>query len=92
MNYIEIEKENIILEGITQVQLDEHHEYRFIIYVNDKCDCIHVNTDYWETEKGIYKCHTSYDRSLCNTIEEYRKMTIWEIESQVYGSWMDGAR
>lgn len=91
MNYIEIEKENIILEGITH---EQYGEQWFIIYIdeNDKRNRIHVNTDYWETEEGIYKCHASYDRSLCNTIEEYREMTIWEIERQAYGSWMDGAR
>lgn len=34
----------------------------------------------------------SYDRGLCDAIEEYEKLNLKYIESQAYGSWMDGAR
>ena len=33
-----------------------------------------------------------YDRELCDTIEEYQNLSQEYIESQAYGSWMDGAR
>ena len=29
---------------------------------------------------------------LCNTMDEYRNLDLKYIESQAYGSWMDGAR
>ena len=37
-------------------------------------------------------CDKSYDRGLCDAIEEYEKLNLKYIESQAYGSWMDGAR
>lgn len=90
-NYIEIKKEDIILFGITHHPLSEH---RFIVYIDKKRiqKQIRVNTDYYEMKNGIYHCCMYYDRGLCDTIAEYRNLTIEIIEEQAYGSWMDGAR
>lgn len=90
-DFFEVEEKNIILYGITHKPLGEH---RFIVYLNENHNqyCIRVNTDYHEIRSGIYKCCTYYDRGLCNTIKEYRSLTVEAIERQAYGSWMDGAR
>ena len=87
-SYIKIKRENIILHGITHNPWSEH---RFIVYRN-KDKQIRINTDYYKIKDGIYECCVYYDRGLCHTIEEFRKLTIEAIEKQAYGSWMDGAR
>lgn len=52
---------------------------------------IHVNT-HFNVKNGVYKCMVYYDRKLCDTVEQFGKITVAEIESQVYGAYMDGAR
>lgn len=91
MDCIKIKKENILLEGITHPPLGEH---RFIVYISesDSRRQIHVNADYYQPEDGIYSCYKYYDRGLCGTFDELRRMTYKEIEAQAYGAWMDGAR
>lgn len=90
-DYIEIKEENILLNGKTHKPWGEH---RFIVYMseNNNRHRIRVNTDFYKISKGIYKCCIYYDRGLCNTIDEFRKLPIEVIENQAYGSWMDGAR
>lgn len=93
-SYIEVKEENIILTGVTHNPLGKH---RFIVYLcenNIRRNRINVrvNTDYYEVRKGVYKCCIYYDRGLCNTIDEFRDITIGEIEKQAYGSYMNGAR
>lgn len=43
-------------------------------------------------KSGVYKCVIYYDRKLCDTVEQFEKLTVAEIESKAYGSYMDGAR
>lgn len=89
--FFKIRKENIILLGTTHKPLGEHS---FIVYADEKNENrkIRVNTDFSESSNGIFSCCKYYDRGLCYNIEDFRKMTIEEIEQQAYGSWMDGAR
>lgn len=85
--YRNVAKKDVLLYGITHTSLAGR---AFIVY---PCgNEIRVNTDFQEKQNGILKCCLHYDRMLCRTIEEYRKLTIEEIESQAYGSWWDGAR
>lgn len=39
----------------------------------------------------MYNCCSYYDRKLCDTISKFEEMSKEKIESQAYGSWMDGA-
>lgn len=89
-DFFYISKEDIILQGKTHEPYSEHD---FIVYVNpnDNRNKIRINTYFVEYEEGIQCCHF-YDRGLCDTIDEYKKLNMYEIESQAYGSWMDGAR
>lgn len=52
---------------------------------------VRINTDYYQNDNVMMLCK-SYDRGLCDAIEEYEKLNLKYIESQAYGSWMDGAR
>lgn len=86
-HYRNVAKKDVILQGITPKSLAG---CQFIVY---PCgNEIRINTDFQEKPDGRLKCCLHYDRMLCRTMEEYRKLTIEEIESQAYGSWMDGAR
>lgn len=80
--YFKISEQNIISHGIAN-----GHEY--IVYCLNKS--VNVNTDF-QIINGMYQCCAYYDRKLCNTIEEFYNMSQKKIESQAYGSWMDGAR
>lgn len=59
------------------------------------CDRAEEQVVFDETEyqyDNVMMLCKSYDRGLCDTIEEYEKLDLKYIESQAYGSWMDGAR
>lgn len=85
--YRSIPKKDVILYGTTHQSLGGR---AFIVYPCGKE--IRVNTEFEELPNGILKCCLHYDRMLCRTVEDYRRLTIDEIESQAYGAWMDGAR
>lgn len=63
----------------------------YIVYIKREKNEIHVNT-HFNVKSGVYKCVIYYDRKLCDTVEQFGKLTVAEIESHVYGSYMDGAR
>lgn len=90
-DFFEVSKKDVILSRCTQPPLGE---IEFIVYKkeNGKNPGIHVNTYFIEEKSDTYNCCCYYDRKLCNTIEELKNMTNDEINSQAYGSWMDGAR
>ncbi|MBQ8824425.1 MAG: hypothetical protein IJZ64_04250 [Ruminococcus sp.] len=93
-SYIEVKEQNIILTGVTHSPWGKH---KFIVYLDENNSernriNVRVSTDYYEVKKGVYECCIYYDRGLCNTIDEFRNITIGEIERQAYGSYMDGAR
>lgn len=89
--YIEVLIDNIIIEG--QTTISEYCDKKYVIYVNtaESRQKIRINTDYYKSDNKIKLCKY-YDRGLCNTIEEFRNLSLEYIESQAYGSWMDGAR
>lgn len=87
-DFFKIKLEDIIISGVTHNPYSKHE---YIVYI-DKNNLIRVNTDYREIETGIYNCCKHYDRPLCNSIDEFRALTILDIERQAYNSWMDGAR
>lgn len=90
-NYIDVPVNSIIKESRTTKP--GYCDKKYVIYVNPKASGrkIRVNTDYYKNENVLKLCRY-YDRGLCNTIEEYENLTLEDIESQAYGSWMDGAR
>ncbi|MDD6328624.1 MAG: 23S rRNA (uracil(1939)-C(5))-methyltransferase RlmD [Lachnospiraceae bacterium] len=90
-NYIKLQLENILTEG--QTVAPEYCDKKYVIYYNPKetRQKVRINTDYYQNDNTMMLCK-SYDRGLCDTIEEYEKLDLKYIESQAYGSWMDGAR
>ena len=66
---------------------------KYVVYYNikEKGQTIHINT-YYIVEGDVINLCKYYDRRLCDTIEEYKRLDESYIESQAYGSWMDGAR
>lgn len=90
-NYIKLQLDNIIKEGKTTAP--EYCNKKYVIYYNPKETGrkVRINTDYYKNDNVIKLCK-SYDRGLCDTMEEYEKLDLKYIESQAYGSWMDGAR
>lgn len=80
--YFEITEQNILFKGVI-------YEHEYIVYcINNS---VNVNTEYRMIGKGLYRCCIYYDRKLCDTISEFNGMDKNEIESQAYGSYMDGA-
>ena len=53
---------------------------------------IRVNTYFREQDSNTFECCKWYDRHLSENVKEYDKISSEYFESQVYGSWMDGAR
>lgn len=89
--YIAIQKENILKEDTTI--MPEYCDKKYVIYYNlsDDRQKVRINTDYYKKD-NVIMLSKAYDRGLCDTIEEYKKLDLKYIESQAYGSWMDGAR
>ncbi len=89
MDYIEIPVGNIIKESITKDP--RWCDLKYIIYINPKDSKILVNTDYEMKGNKVGLC-IPYTRKLCDTLEEYKNLSIEYIESEAYGSYMDAAR
>lgn len=87
MNRIEVSSEDILLTGRT---FERWGKRNFIVYSAE--NGIFVNTDYYEISRGVYICSSSYNRKLCDTKEEFLKISVEKIEIQAYGAYMDGAR
>lgn len=64
------------------------HDY--IVYCSGN-GSVRVNT-YFTNKNDNYSCCVFYDRKLCDNIEDYNDLSAEYIESQAYGSYMDGAR
>lgn len=90
-NYIKLQMKNIITES--QTIAPEYCDKKYVIYYNpeETRQKVRINTDYYQNENVMMLCKY-YDRGLCDTVEEYEKLDLKYIESQAYGSWMDGAR
>lgn len=82
--FTEIPVGNIIKESIAK-----GHQY--IIFINPNDSKILVNTYYKMKGNKVSLC-ILYTRKLCDTLEEYKRLSIEYIEGEAYGSWMDGAR
>lgn len=67
------------------------HEYPYLVYRTMSGE-IRVNTCFKELDLNTYECCKWYDRHLSDNVKEYEKISPEYFESQVYGSWMDGAR
>ena len=87
----EISLEDIVKESITTKS--GYYDKRYIIYINknEKRQKVRVNTDYYRIGNAFKLCR-HYDRGSCDSMEEYENLSLEYIESQAYGSWMDGAR
>ena len=83
--------ENILTKG--QTIAPEYCDKKYVIYYNPKeaRQKVRINTDYYQSDNTMMLCKF-YDRGLCYTMEEYEKLDLKYIESQAYGSWMDGTR
>lgn len=90
-DFIEISADNIIKEAKTEDSRFCDKQYIIYIDPNHSHRKIRVNTYYLPKGTKVSLC-IYYDRGLCNTMEEYNRLPIEYIESQAYGSWMDGAR
>lgn len=90
-NYIKLQLGSIIKES--QTTASEYCNKKYVIYYNPKetRQKVRINTDYFQNDNVMMLCK-SYDRGLCDNMEEYEKLDLKYIESQAYGSWMDGAR
>ena len=79
------------MEGQTTVP--EYCDKKYVIYYNPKetRHKVRINTYYYQNN-NVMMLYKSYDRGLCDTVEEYKMLDLKYIESQAYGSWMDGAR
>lgn len=90
-DFIEISKDQVIVES--QTTTPGYCDRVYLIYYNEKekRQKIRINTYYYETN-GMIKLCKHYDRGLCDTMEEYYNLSADYIESQAYGSYMDGAR
>jgi hypothetical protein len=90
-DFDEIPIDNVIARA--QTTFKGYCDKQYIIYLNleSSGNKIRINTYYLEKNDKIMLCKY-YDRGLCNTMEEYYNLDISYIESQAYGSWMDGAR
>lgn len=67
-----------------------HNGQEYIVYISGD-GSVRVNT-YFTPKDGVYSCCVYYDRKLCGKAEEYPELTAEYVESQAYGSFMDGAR
>lgn len=85
-DFIEISADNIIKES-------RIGDKQYIVYISPAHfkEKIRINTYYLPQGTKVRLC-THYDRRLCNSLEEYHSLSPEYIESQAYGSWMDGAR
>ncbi len=87
--FFKIPEENILMFSTTRDTLCNHS---FIVYIDNLKGDIRVNADFRKSDSGNYICCKLYDRPLCNTVSDFKKMTTEEIENQAYGAYMDGAR
>lgn len=94
-DFIEITEDAILKEARTEDP--DYCNKAYIVYISPCDRKIHVNTDFqrlkllFSKETRVRLC-VCYDRSLCETVEEYRHLPVGWIERQAYYSWMDGAR
>lgn len=78
-NYIKLQLENILTEG--QTIAPEYCDKKYVIYYNPKetRQKVRINTDYYQNDNVMMLCK-SYDRGLCDAIEEYEKLNLKYIE------------
>ena len=90
-DFTEISVDNIIKESRTEKP--GRCDKQYIVYLNpdDSHEKIRVNTYYRLQGKTVSLC-TYYDRGLCDTLEEYNRLSVDYVERQAYNSWMDGAK
>ena len=50
-----------------------------------------ICSDFKSVGNGMICCTYGYDRTLCNSLEEYKSITKEEIEMEAYQAWMTGA-
>lgn len=88
---IEISANDIIKEA--KIENPDYCDEKYIVYIsqNDSINKVHINTNYTMHKSRVNLC-IHYDRSLCNSLEEYNTLSLEYIEHQAYFSWMDGAR
>lgn len=72
-SFIEIPAENIIKESIAEIS--GYRDIPYVIYINpdDPRDKIRINTDFSQ-QGDTYEICRFYDRGLCNTIKELKKI------------------
>ncbi len=86
-----IPSSSVILESVTT---DEKYCCKnYVIYLDSGSsgNKIRINTEY-KSNGDTVLINRFYDRGLCDSVEELESMDLKSIESQAYGSWMDGAR
>lgn len=85
-----VKVENYIDKGIVTLWSFKQ-DYPYLVYRAQSGE-VRVNTYFKEKSENEYECCKYCDRLLTNSIEEYERLSKKDFESQVYGSWMDGAR
>ena len=75
------------------VMIDGQEKYHYVIYTTKlhQMRQYRINTLFYEDE-GIYYCDGAYDGFLCETAEEYEKLTEKDLKDAVYCAYMGGAR
>ncbi len=86
-----IAKRHIVKEGKWE---DNVQTYHYVIYTTKLHQMVQlrINALYYLDEEGVYHCDGAYDGFLCETMEEYEKLTDADIKDAVYRAWCGGAR
>lgn len=89
--HIEITNATVLKEG--QTTKPEYCGVRYVIYVSmeNMGQKIRINARFIPRGDKI-TIDRHYDRALCDTMDEYRRLSLDYIECQAYGAWMDGAK
>jgi hypothetical protein len=82
-----IHQSGIIARGVSSKY--STHPISYIVY--NEGQRVMVCSDFESVGNGMICCSYGYDRILCNSLEEYNKLTQEQIEMEAYQAWMTGA-
>ena len=83
-----IHQSGIIARGVSSKH--STHPISYIVYCEGQR--VMICSDFKSVGNGRICCTYGYDRTLCNSLEEYKNLTQEQIEMEAYQAWMTGAR
>jgi len=87
---ITITKKQIILKGYTTFK--GYCKTKYVVYKDEDGIYLAANQPKFRKEDGNIIVYNTYTRKLAENSEEFRKLSIDEIEKCAYLRYMDGAR